>query len=267
MMVPAALLTFTVNAQDVVTLTDGTELKGKVTEVTVEGIKMKKADNPDGPTYAYPRKEVAAVKYDNGQQEMFSMVKPAPAPAAAPATPTTEEEEIDPRLKYNGPRFGMTWVGPGAISDKLEAQGYMPTYTQFGWQFETRIWSVKNGPTGVVEFVPLIAGLEKGTCVPNMSLLLGVRSKTGYEFGVGPNAVLDLTAEGGGGFGLVMAAGASIKRGKVIFPVNIAFVPTVRKTATVTVHDPVTNYPSKVNVNYQTGMRISLVIGFNTRTK
>lgn len=267
------LITTAAIAQDIIILKNGAEIKGRVTEISIEQVKMKRADNPNGPVYAISKEDVFMIRYENGDKEMFNGDKKAPqtvviAPAPAPAPVKTEEdEEFEPRLKYNGPRFGVTYIGDGVVADKMQSMGYNPLYTQFGWQFETRIWSVKNGPTGVVEFVPLVAGLDKGNFIPNFSLLLGVRSKEGYEVGVGPNAVLDLTGEGGSSFGLVMAGGASIKRGKVIFPVNLAVVPSVKKSVTVPVYDANTNLMVNKTTNVDMGIRVSLLIGFNTRTR
>ena len=48
---------------------------------------------------------------------------------------------------------------------------------------------------------------------------MGVRTKSGAEFGVGPN----LSA---GGFGLALAAGVTTRVGPLNVPVNVAVVPS-----------------------------------------
>lgn len=75
-------------AQDVIIKTDGSELKGKVTEVAADVIKYHRADNPEGPLYNLPKTEVFMVLYANGTRETFTQprteTKQAP-PVAAPA--------------------------------------------------------------------------------------------------------------------------------------------------------------------------------------
>jgi hypothetical protein len=68
-----AILTTTVCfSQDVITKTDGEEVKAKVLEVTQSEIKYKKNDNPNGPTYTILKKEVFMVKYGNGSKDVFN---------------------------------------------------------------------------------------------------------------------------------------------------------------------------------------------------
>jgi hypothetical protein len=139
-----------------------------------------------------------------------------------------------------------------------------PVISQFGWQFESRIFTLKDGSTGLVEFVPMIGGLEQGLFLPSATGILGYRTAHGFELGMGPTLSL-------GGPGLVFAAGASYKTGKVTFPVNLVFSPSIARTSLPTtqyVYDPVTggstvqNIPS---VTTHSGFRVSLVVGFNSR--
>ncbi len=56
---------------------DGTELKGRVLEISSTEIKYKKCDMPDGPTYVAKKSSVFMIKYANGTREVFKEEAPA----------------------------------------------------------------------------------------------------------------------------------------------------------------------------------------------
>ena len=185
-------------------------------------------------------------------------------------TPVNDNSDEDPILevrKYGGPRIGMTIAGDGALSSALEAEGKRNYFTQFGWQFEKRVFTLKNGLSGMFEFVPMIGGLDMGKFIPSASAFIGLRTKEGFELGAGPNLAFfhgkDL--EGGtstsANFGIILATGFSLKAGKVYFPVNLAFVPSVTKQQSV--YNPATR--QNTTVQYETGMKFTLSVGFNSR--
>lgn len=170
--------------------------------------------------------------------------------------------------KYGGPRVGATLVGPGVFRDQLYNEGKRNIYSQFGWQFEKRMFTTKTGISGMVEFLPMIGGIDMGKFIPSVTALIGVRNKKGIEVGVGPNAAIYGVKTSGGyyrtstNFGIVIAAGMSFKSDKVYFPVNLAFIPSVGKVAKVPQADGTTK-----DVKYETGMKVSLLIGFNYRKR
>jgi hypothetical protein len=58
---------------------DGSEVKGKVTEISSTEVKYKKCDLPDGPVYVVKKSELFMIKYANGTREVFKdEVKPKP---------------------------------------------------------------------------------------------------------------------------------------------------------------------------------------------
>jgi hypothetical protein len=138
--------------------------------------------------------------------------------------------------KLSGPRVGITTFTPGEISDYLNTHHV----TQYGWQFETRFTDGEDF-MGLVEWVILAGGMEKGYFLPSVSSLIGFRGNGGFEFGIGPK--LSLT-----GIGLVYAAGYNFKLGKVNLPINLSWVPSKN---------------SSEDHEGQIGHRISLTIGFN----
>ncbi|MCK7537535.1 MAG: hypothetical protein MZV63_44560 [Marinilabiliales bacterium] len=98
----------------------------------------------------------------------------------------------------------MTGEAASVLEDDYDA---FPLITQFGWQFEWRFFSIENGVTGVVEFVALFGGLEQNLFLPSLSIPIGMRTNSGFEFGIGPN--LSIT-----GFSIVLAVGKTFTTGQ-----------------------------------------------------
>lgn len=217
-------------AQDLLTKRNGDEIQVKVREITPEVVKYHRFDNLEGPVISVAKADVFMIKYENGTKEVFNQ---ATSPAAQPvATYRTKQEN----LKLAGPRVGFTILSQ-KYSDNIKEEfstDINPFITQFGWQFETRVFTLDNGVSGLFEFVPLVGGLEQGKFLPSLSALIGIRGAKGFEFGVGPNVSL-------GGAGLVLAVGTNFQSQGVNFPVNVALAPS------------------------KDGARFSLLFGFNSR--
>jgi len=132
----------------------------------------------------------------------------------------------------SGPRIGVTLVtGESAetLQEKFDAD---PVVTQFGWHFEKRFFSVKNGLCGVTEVITLIGGVEQGLFLPSLNWLAGLRWPNGFELGFGPN--ISLT-----GFAYVFGLGVTIRQGRLNIPINMSVVMSKK------------------------GPRFSLLVGFN----
>jgi hypothetical protein len=123
-------------------------------------------------------------------------------------------------LELAGPRFGVTMLSQGVI-DKLKERDITigSTMSQFGWQFEKQFYNNGDGVTALSEWVPLLGGLDQGVVIPSLSWLVGLRTKEGAEFGVGPNITPAGTA-------LVISAGVTFRAGVLNVPMNFAVVPT-----------------------------------------
>lgn len=138
-------------------------------------------------------------------------------------------------VSLSGPRVGATFLSPGVAATLRDRQidaGW--ALSQFGWQFEKRI---KTGPTGlsaVNEWVVLAGGLEQGIVIPSLSWLVGLRTGSGVEFGLGPNVTP-------AGVALALAGGVTISKGALNVPFNVAVVPS------------------------RAGMRVSVLTGFNMK--
>ena len=159
---------------------------------------------------------------------------------AVPAAAQTDNVVNPPppvrSVNLSGPRFGFTSLSQGIV-DKLQDEHNItvrPGITQFGWQFEKEFYSKAGGLAAVNEFVLLLGGLEQGVALPSASWMVGLRSPSGVEFGIGPN----ITPVG---VALAIAGGVTFRSGALNVPVTFAVVPS------------------------QAGMRVSMLTGFNFR--
>lgn len=226
-------------AQDIITKRNGEEIEAKVAEITINVIKYKRFDNLDGPLIHIAKSDVFMILYENGTKETFTDSAPAPAASpvvSGPAYPThLHSQQV---LKLSGPRVGFTILSQRYVDYANDQEVFdvalKPFITQFGWQFETRFFTLDNGGMGLFELVPLIGGVEQGKILPSLSALIGFRGPKGAEIGVGPNISLS-------GAGIVIAAGTNFQSQGINFPVNVAIAPS------------------------RHGIRASLLIGFNSR--
>jgi hypothetical protein len=141
-------------------------------------------------------------------------------------------------VDMTGPRFGITMLNQQSIDTLLEKKGVtvQPMISQFGWQFEHRLYTNGDGITVLTEWIPLISGLDQGVALPSLNWLTGLRSAGGSEFGIGPN-ITPL------GVGLVVAAGVTMKTGALHVPFNVAVATS------------------------KSGVRLSFLTGFNVRRR
>ena len=153
----------------------------------------------------------------------------APAVAQPIAPPVAEA------VSLAGPRFGFTMLTDGVVEKLGESSIEIRSpITQFGWQFEKQFYGRTGGVTAVSEWVVLLGGLEQSVAIPSLTWMVGIRTRGGAEFGIGPN----ITPAGAA---LAIAAGATFRAGPLNVPVNLAVVPS------------------------KSGMRVSILSGFSLR--
>ena len=92
--------------------------------------------------------------------------------------------------KLDGPRFGITYVNTGLLADiinddreinkdsRIDYDQSPSIMTQIGWQWETR-FAESNDFVGLVEWIGLVGGIEKGLFIPSVSALMGIRRTNG----------------------------------------------------------------------------------------
>ena len=184
-----------------------------------------------------------------------------------------------------GPRLGLVYISasPGStflngdmkLDDIFEgssdyadvAKGSLTSL--YGWQWESRF--ADGGTfTGIVEWIALIGGLEKGKLLPSVSSMVGARTASGFEFAVGPNLSLS-------GIAMVFGVGYNFKSGNLNIPVNIAFVPGRKGTYEARydldsnpgpdeewgTQDDVDEEVQVAPIDYHSGNRFSITVGFN----
>lgn len=96
------------------------------------------------------------------------------------------------KLSLDGPRMGFS-MATGEMADILTAPesegGYnmYPAMFQFGWQKEWQYLS-SGDFQALIEFIPMIGGLESGKFIPSVTFLNGFRmGEGGWEFAFGPS--------------------------------------------------------------------------------
>ncbi|MBT6013294.1 MAG: hypothetical protein HOG85_00575, partial [Flavobacteriales bacterium] len=107
-----------------------------------------------------------------------------------------------------GPRLGISIISPGMTSHFINGEVDLDEIaddwstdpditdnasaaflTLYGWQWESR-FADGGDVTGIVEWVVLVGGMEKGLFLPSVSSLVGARTYSGLEFAAGPNLSL-----------------------------------------------------------------------------
>ena len=192
-----------------------------------------------------------------------------------------------------GPRIGLTAVEPGLLANILRKDvkffsddnteswdgtslgQYGALMSQYGWQWESR-FADGGDIVGLVEWIALVGGMEKGLFLPSVSSMVGIRTSSGIEFAAGPNLSL-------GGIAMVIGAGYNFRFGNLNLPVNIAYVPSMDKTYDIDAEysqgewvdpdgDPYSgdeywSDPVLLNdaytVTHPTGARVTITVGFN----
>jgi len=135
-----------------------------------------------------------------------------------------DNEEVQLKKRsMSGPRMGFTYIpGDSPMYQKAKADEMGRLVSQFGWHFE---WTIApeyfEGPEFVVEYIPLISGVEYNKFIPSMTLAFGIRFPFGFEFGMGPN--MQITSDNVT-TSLVIAVGQSIDFGGIRIPLNLAYV-------------------------------------------
>jgi hypothetical protein len=169
-------------------------------------------------------------------------------------------------LRSDGPRMGFTSFLLEPSTQKIlkgnKSQGGFdagfPMMFQFGYQFEKSYLNEGNFQA-LLEFVPMVTGLDQGLVIPSFTLLNGIRNNSsGWEFAFGPT--ISLVRKGDGYYnsqgqwvllrenqpnhtifptetrldsrgktqaqtGFILAMGKTFKSGKLNIPLNMYILP------------------------------------------
>ena len=165
------------------------------------------------------------------EMDSTSAVRPAPRPGRVVSA--AGDLTRGPR-RLGGPRAGVTLLSSALarrINEVLDdpyctdapcddgprISESVPVITQFGWQFERRLFQAESGLTGVTEWVLLVGGAERGLFLPSGTFMAGIRTPGGLEVGVGPNLSLS-------GAAYAATVGFNSEFGEVNVPLNLAVV-------------------------------------------
>jgi hypothetical protein len=161
---------------------------------------------------SYPNSSMSTLLVgDTLQGVPSSFFTTQPAPGVPPIAKT---------LSLAGPRFGITLLSDDTIVKLHERDiDVNHTISQFGWQFEHEFYSKQDGPTVLNEWVFLLGGMDQGVVIPSLNWLVGLRTRDGAEFGIGPNITP-------AGVALAVAAGVTLRAGVINVPMTIAAVPS-----------------------------------------
>ncbi len=148
---------------------------------------------------------------------IFSLIN---SPLSAQGTSLVNQIVLGEK-NFGGPRLGVTLVpGETTLASDMEKKKIGRMLSQFGWHFEYQVVPDGGGPSFVIQFVPLVGGVEYGTLIPSGTLAMGVRLPSGIEFGLGPNVIVTPTKVSSS---LVMTVGQSFNYGGVNIPLNLVF--------------------------------------------
>lgn len=147
--------------------------------------------------------------------------------AAIPAF-AEDGPRVDPppaRAFVIGPRIGASysWVDPVAYSNALDSMfntpgvEYSPVLSLIALNMEYRILLGDTRDHFAIQGMIGFAGIEQSIFVPSLALLLGYRSESGFEIGVGPYG-------NPSGVGIVVALGYTFSFGGVYLPVDVSFL-------------------------------------------
>jgi hypothetical protein len=170
-------------------------------------------------------------------------------------------------LRLSGPRMGYTFLTGEAAQTFQRPRsegGYdgNPFLFQFGYQFEKQYLN-EGKIQALFEFIPMISGLDQGLFIPSITIMNGLRNNVnGVEFAIGPSfnivtqskqfqnadgnwvrvrdevntlnsdEVYRMDSRGHARFKsyVVLAAGFSIRSGKMNIPVNAFVIPSKNST-------------------------------------
>lgn len=164
-------------------------------------------------------------------------------------------------LNLSGPRMGYSFItGDNAtiLSSPKSVGGFdsSPYYFQIGYQFERQYLS-EGKWQALLEILPMVSGVDQGLFIPSLTVLNGIRSNiNGLEFAIGPTFSIVKKAEVYERDGLwqlvdnetpagaitfdrldsrgnlklnsavIIAAGYSLKSGKLNIPINAYVSPS-----------------------------------------
>lgn len=162
------LFSFFAQAQDIITLRDGKEIKSKVTEVGTDEIKYKKFENLEGPTYSLKKEDVFTITYENGTKDVLN------PQSTASYVETDREKKKESQIKYRssisinlGHSSAIGSFGSQSTSqtDAGFAQSGANLFLDFSFRFKEEIGAMIKwyGNANSFNSTPLVNNLRTST--------------------------------------------------------------------------------------------------------
>ena len=132
----------TIQAQDVITTKDGSDIQAKILEVTQTELKYKKFSNPDGPTFTISKSDVLIVRYENGEKEVFKDVRQSSSYKPNTTENVTEGMSYSQYKDYYdkkyyiaqpGDPYSPTWAGVASFLIPGLGQGVAGEWGRAAW--------------------------------------------------------------------------------------------------------------------------------------
>jgi hypothetical protein len=113
------------NAQDVITLKNGNEIRAKVLEIGINEVKYKQSANQSGPTYTLNKSDIFRIKFENGDIEVITSPVNQGAPNREKPVRTNQSNQSNQSGANQGYQQG-NWAPP------VEAEPLRKAYIGIG---------------------------------------------------------------------------------------------------------------------------------------
>ncbi|MDR2287287.1 MAG: porin family protein [Prevotellaceae bacterium] len=212
-----------VNAQDIITKKDGTEISAKVTEVNATDIKYKMYGEESGPIYTLPKSQIFMIVYQGGIKEMFNTPEtPVQTPQTPPQGPITvvggvsqpngyvPQSNVPSAYKkgYVGISFGPSFL---TKQENIDA-GVQVSIVNFGYLFNSHVgitssiittsYDISNISVGISGF--MAGPLFSFAATPSQKVEFDIRPAIGYARGAVDGESTDET-------GFALGLGGSVR--------------------------------------------------------
>lgn len=121
------IISININAQDIITKKDGTDISARVLEITISEVKYKKFDNLSGPIFTMLKSDVLMIRYENGTNDVFNEITSA-EDNSIPDEEMCEKGKEDALKYYPKKNTGAGWtLAAAALTDPL--LGLIPAFS------------------------------------------------------------------------------------------------------------------------------------------
>ena len=178
-------------AQDIVSLTSGSQMQAKVMEINPDNVRYKDYNNQDGPMVTVKKKDVASIRYANGTTTVFN-------DPAAPGGKDNKEAGFRKKPRTNAPLHRGWYFGAGVTYGVTNIGNQDPAYT-------------------------ISAGLAIGLDLLATKMF---NQHIGIQMGLAEN-ICTYFINPGGGYGIVPGDGFTVKY--VSVPVRVLYLSNSKK--------------------------------------